>query len=247
MTSAYWGQLRIGIALGSLALVAACAASTDSSDTTLAGSTSTSTLVEPVTSTTQAPQETPSTEQGLELSEGAVTEVMDQYAFPADAVYPTGTVQWIEWLAFCNAAFGFSFEVISEPGQDPHLYGQVPLAQQDLQLRVSRACQEAALDQGYFFPIALTEEFGRRVYAGFLEVHACMVSNGFPVPEPPSEETFLSDWTDGGRHWHPYDATPFGSSLSVSPDAEGNPPETVSAQLEIQATCPADWGSILDS
>lgn len=189
----------------------------------------------------------PTTASGIEFSDEAVFEVMDGYAFSADAVYPTGTVQWIEWLAFCNAAFGFSFEVISEPGQDPYLYGQVPLAQQDLQQRVSGACREAALDQGYFFPIAHTEEFGRRVYIGFLEVHTCMVSNGFPVTEPPSEETFLADWTDGGRHWHPYDATPFGSSLSVSPDAEGNPPENVSAQLAIQATCPADWGSILDS
>jgi hypothetical protein len=229
-----------------LSLVAACGASTDSSDATLPGSTTTSTL-EADTSITEAREEAPSTEPGLEFSEVAVAEVMDQYAFRTDRVHPAGSVEWVEWLAFCNAAFGFKFDVIREPGQDPFLSGQVPLAQQDLQLRVSRACQEAALDRGYFFPIALTEEFGRRVYAGYLEVHACMVSNGFPVTEPPSEETFLAQWTDGGEHWHPYGATPFGGSLSVSPDAEGDPPANVSAQLEIQATCPADWGSILDS
>jgi hypothetical protein len=247
MSSTCWGPFRTAIVVGSVGLVAACGASPDSSDTTLPGSAATSTLVEAGPSTTDAPHETQSTGPGLEFSEGAVVEVMDRYAFPADRVHPAGSVEWVEWLAFCNAAFGFNFDVIREPGQEPSLYGQVPLAQQDLQLRVSRACQESAVERGHFFRIARTDDLGRRVHAGFLDVHACMVSNGFPVTEPPSEETFLADWTDGGEHWHPYEATPFGGSLSVSPDAEGDIPAQVSAQMEIQATCPADWGSILDS
>lgn len=204
-------------------------------------SSTTTSTTEPSSSPTTGPSTT-LTEEGIRQQ---TDELLGQYAFPPDGPHPTGSVEFMEWLAFCEGAFGFEMEVVAEPGQDPYLYGQVMPDQDELHSRVRSACRTAAVDAGFFFPLARTEEFGQRVYAGFMAVHQCMVSQGFPVTDPPSEETFVADWVTGRGYWHPYDATPFGGSLSVSPDAEGDPPSQVSAQLEIQETCPADWATVL--
>ena len=182
----------------------------------------------------------------MEFSEAAVVAVLDQYAFPPDGPFPTGTVEFMEWLAFCEAAFGFEKQVITQPGQIPYLYGQVTPGQQELNFKVASACEQMAIDAGHFFPIAHTEEFGRRVFAAYVTVHECMVEHGYPVTDPPSEETFVAQWVAGGQRWHPYDATPFGGSLAVPPpDIEGGISAQASAQLELQATCPADWATVL--
>lgn len=111
---------------------------------------------------------------------------------------------------------------------------------------MATACEQEAIDVGRFFPIAPTQEFGRRVFAAFVTVHECMVEHGYPVTDPPSEETFVAQWVAGGQRWHPYDATHFGGSLAVPPpDIEGGISAQASAQLELQATCPADWATVL--
>lgn len=228
-----------------LLVLVACTAAPSGEGSTLPSETGSDGATRTV-STVEVQSSTSTTEPSSELSEEeAVVEVMDGYAFPPDGPHPSGSVEFMEWLAFCEGAFGFEMEVVAEPGQDPYLYGQVTPGQDALHSRVRDTCRTTAVEAGHFFRIPHTEESGRRVYAGFMAVHECMVSHGFPVTDPPSEETFVADWVDGGRHWHPYDATPFGGSLSVFPDAEGDPPSQVSAQLEIQATCPADWATVL--
>lgn len=179
-----------------------------------------------------------------EFSADQVEDVFAGYAFPPGGPFPIGSIEFMEWLAVCENSFGFEFEVVAEPGQDPYLYGPVPASRDALHSQVRAGCREFVIERGLVFPIEHTAEFGRRVYSGYLAVYDCMLANDFPVNDPPSEETFVSTWMSGGRGWHPYDATPFGGSLSVAPDA-GGAEDRVSTQLVIQETCPADWGTLL--
>lgn len=195
-----------------------------------------------VTSSSVADADAPS--PATEFSAEQVEDVFDGYAFPPGGPFPIGSIEYMEWLAVCENSFGFEFEVVAEPGQDPHLYGPVPSSRDALHSQVRAGCSEFVIERGLVLPIEYTAEFGRRVYSGYLAVYDCMVANDFPVNDPPSEETFVSTWMSGGRGWHPYDATPFGGSLSVSPDA-GGLEERASTQLLIQETCPADWGTLL--
>ena len=179
-----------------------------------------------------------------EVSNELIAEVYASYAFPPGGPFPVGSIEWIEWLAECENSFGFDFEVVSQPGQDPTLFGQVPPSRDTFHSEVRRACRAFVAEQGDVFELEQTPEFAERVYAGYLKVHECMLANGFPVDEPPSQQTFVSQWVAGGAgSWHPYSATPFGGSLSTSPDA-GTGDERVSEQLHIQETCPADWGTV---
>lgn len=230
-----------------LLAVTACTAAPSGVDT---GSTSTlGTDPDEVTATvsdTDVQSSTTTTEPVLEFSESAVVKVMGEYAFSPDGPHPTGTVEFMEWLAFCESAFGFEKEVVAQPGQMPYLYGQVTPSQQELNFRVATACEQMAVAAGHFFAIAPTEEFGRRVFAAYVTVHECMMEHGYPVTDPPSEETFVAQWMAGGQQWHPYEASPFGGTLAVPPpDIEGGISSQASAQLELQATCPADWGTVL--
>lgn len=179
-----------------------------------------------------------------EFSADQVEEVYAGYAFPPGGPFPIGSIEYMEWLAVCENSFGFEFEVVAEPGQDPYLYGPVPSSRDELHSKVRAGCREFVIERGLVFPIEHTAEFGRRVYMGYLKVFDCMVANDFPVNDPPSEETFVSTWMSGGQGWHPYEATPFGGSLSVAPDV-GGAEDRVSTQLLIQETCPADWGTLL--
>lgn len=191
------------------------------------------------TNTTPAPSEIVD-----EVSTELIAEVYASYAFPPGGPFPVGSIEWIEWLAECENSFGFDFEVVSQPGQDPTLFGQVPPSRDAFHSEVRKACRAYVADRGDVFELEQTPEFAERVYAGYLRVYECMLANGFPVEEPPSRQTFVSQWVAGGAgSWHPYSATPFGGSLSTSPDA-GTGDERVSEQLRIQETCPADWGTV---
>ena len=61
-----------------------------------------------------------------EVSNELIVEAYASYAFPPGGPFPVGSIEWIEWLAECENSFGFDFEVVSQPGQDPTLFGQVP-------------------------------------------------------------------------------------------------------------------------
>lgn len=153
----------------------------------------------------------------------------------------------MEWLASCLGHFGFEVDVIAEPGQDPFVYGSAG-GQQERYVQVQGACLEGAIAAGHFSPLPQTEDEIRSLYQAYLKVQACLLEHDFPAVEPPSEDTFVSAYlnADPADDWHPYAATPFGSSLSVAPGTESTPPPPdLEEQLHIQETCPADLGTIL--
>lgn len=45
---------------------------------------------------------------------------------------------------------------------------------------------------------------------------ACIEARGYPVPQPPSMETFIAQWRAGGQRWHPATDVPGEQSFSVS-------------------------------
>jgi hypothetical protein len=185
-----------------------------------------------------------STGQSREFTVDAINALMGNYAFPPDGPHPAGSTEFMEWLAACEAEFGFKFEVISEAGQDPYLYGPVSSAQQQLESEVRAGCMEAVINAGIFFPITTSAADASRVYAGYMRVQQCLIDNRYPTADAPSEEAFVAQWTGNpGQAWHPYDATPAGGSVTVAPGA-GPLEERLILQLEIQETCPADWESI---
>lgn len=69
-----------------------------------------------------------------------------------------GSLEFMEWLAACEAEFGFVFEVISEPGQDPYLSGSVSSSQQALHSEVRAACMDLVVESGRFFRITNSAE-----------------------------------------------------------------------------------------
>lgn len=121
----------------------------------------------------------------------------------------------------------------------------VASGEEDIFNAALNACRDVVLESGDFFILGRTDADARRVYTGYMRVHQCLVDHGYPVDDPPSEEAFVASWVDGGHRddWHPYSATPAGGPLTVIPG--GEPSETSRRQLEIQATCPADWTAVL--
>jgi hypothetical protein len=159
---------------------------------------------------------------------------------------PAGSVEFMEWGVACLRHFGFDVEVVAEPGQDPFIYGSAG-GQQARYIQVQDACLEGAMEAGHFTPLPQTEDEIRSLYRAYLKVQACLIGHDLPTVEPPSEDSFVAAYlnADPSDDWHPYAATPFGSSLSITPDSQGPPPADLEQQLHIQKTCPADWGTIL--
>ena len=233
-----WRQISVGLA-ALVVLVSACAPApvgTVATDTPSSISTKPADL--PVTDTSKIGDETVLLAED-EL-EQAVAQLMLQYSFPVPPP-PAGTIEWFEWGQWCMAKFGFEVQIIGGNDQDPTFYAE-NITQPEQHNAVQNACLWSAVDAGHFVAPPSSEEEVRRLYGAYVKVQQCLIEHGLPTVPAPSEETFVDSWFRGtGEIWHPY----VGGSLSVSPDAEGDLPSEVSDQLELQETCPADWGSIL--
>lgn len=108
-----------------------------------------------------------------------------------------GTLESFEWTARCGAENGEFLEV--RPGDPPSLGWETNPRTQ----RVVDACWEASvvMTWGLMLPVDNSPEVNRLTYPLWLEVHQCLLENGYPTVEPPSEDAFAEG---GSRLWNPY-------------------------------------------
>jgi hypothetical protein len=163
-----------------------------------------------------------------------VRDVADSYAAPEDPPYDSRSLERVEWLSYCLAAFGFQTTVVTEPGAAPTLLGpSLPHAQLELWAAADEMCSDEAVARGWFTPIPISPDELRAEYRHLVEVNECLTDLGYGT-DPPSEERFVEE-----REWNVYANTPMGAQLLLAVGLSGEvvPPD-VKQQLAIQAACP---------
>lgn len=103
---------------------------------------------------------------------------------------------------------------------------------------VVEACMAAASAEDWVtpYPFLGSEESNRVLYGLWIGVHECLVENGYPTVEPPSEDAFAEGGSD---LWNPYRAMLGAPTSGGGADSQ---PEGVVRQLEAQELCGADPG-----
>lgn len=80
----------------------------------------------------------------------------------------------------------------------------IPDDQLDREEADSAACEaQFGYDQA---PPPITREEAEATYVEMLDVATCVRNLGFPVSDPPSEQTYVDDLVSNRFPWNPYDA-----------------------------------------
>ena len=205
-------------------LLAACAASPGSPDTNLSGSSDTG---------AGAPTTVSDDVTGPLFDAG---DIADSYSAPEDPPYDYRSLEQVEWLSFCTAAFGFESTIVTEPGARPMLiFPDAPAAQQDRWVEVNEMCTAEGIERGWFTGIPSSPDELREEYRHLVAVNECLTELGYGT-EPPSETRYLEE-----RVWDIYANTPMGAQLVMATSDLAHATAIVRQQLEIQEQCPI-WG-----
>lgn len=86
--------------------------------------------------------------------------------------------------------------VIDDTGVE---FGPLPDEQDDARKKDMRECDDALVESGVIPDPERppSDEILRGVYAEELAFSACLVDNGYPVPDVPSWETYRDSWSNG--------------------------------------------------
>jgi hypothetical protein len=96
------------------------------------------------------------------------------------------------------------------------------------------ACEAEAVDAGLALPRREpTEEELSELYHLYRWTYDCLLENGYPAEQPPSE----AEWVEsGGRSWHPYSALPY-THMVFAPNTD--PPQSIIEEARrIEEMCP---------
>lgn len=212
------------LALAVLLALAACFADQPSSlDSSLPAGSTTGPSTVPV-----GPESDRSTPTGGLID---VVAVADSYGRFDDLGARFNSLPHMEWLAYCAEAFGFETTIASIPGSPASLTAHVTEAQRERWRQVDSTCTEEAVRRGWVIAQSLTPDELRAEYRYLLQVNECLTGLGYGT-EVPSEDAFVE-----GTEWEVYANTPFGSMVSVAPEAADELPPEVRQQLEIQHQC----------
>lgn len=159
--------------------------------------------------------------------------VLSPISPPGDGPFVEGTIEFFDWIVGCAAEHGEIAEIT---------YGDPPAISStgDRAARVVAACWEEATAQDWVIPSPFNGDAdgNRLLYRLWLEVHECLMVNGYPTAAPPSEDAFIEQGSD---LWNPYAAMGSGRPLVV---AGAGSPSGDSVQLEAQEKCGADPNSL---
>lgn len=143
-----------------------------------------------------------------------------------------GSVEHMQWVGRCAELLGANVAVTVSP---PAIFAaEGPTINRDGQ--VVQACLDAAQAQPWFvrYPFDGSIEGKRLQYRFELEIYQCLVANGYPTVEPPSEDAYVS----GEADWSAYAAMGYGGvPLYVNPFLD--PPPGSAERLEAQEMCGA--------
>jgi hypothetical protein len=144
----------------------------------------------------------------------------------------------LEYVAECARQAGVQVDVVA--AANPGLAPRGPSTPRDSEV-VGR-CLELPGERGWLIPSPFDggDEGNRLLYDIRVEIYDCLVANGYPTVEPPSEEVFVEE---GESSWNPYKGM-IGDKLFVSPNAPGQIPEEAKRQLEAQELCGASENEI---
>jgi hypothetical protein len=205
-------------------LLAACATSPGSPDTNLSGSSDTG---------AGAPTTVSDDVTGPLFDAG---DIADSYSAPEDPPYDYRSLEQVEWLSFCTAAFGFESTIVTVPGARPTLiFPDAPAAQQERWVEVNEMCTAEGIERGWFTGIPSSPDELREEYRHLVAVNECLTELGYGT-EPPSETRYLEE-----RVWDIYANTPMGAQLVMATSDLAHATAIVRQQLEIQEQCPI-WG-----
>lgn len=182
----------------------------------------------------------------VDVTETSAPLVVDPNVDPVLGVVPPepaellvqDSIAHLEYVAECSRQAGVQVDVVA--AANPGLAPRGPSTPRDSEV-VGR-CLELPGERGWLIPSPFdgTDDANRLLYDIWLEIHDCLVANGYPTTEPPSEEVFVEE---GGTGWNPYKGM-IGDKLFVSPNAPGQVPEEVKRQLEAQELCGASENEI---
>jgi hypothetical protein len=165
-----------------------------------------------------------------------VGDIADSYSAPEDPPYDYRSLEQVEWLSFCTAAFGFESTIVTVPGARPTLiFPDAPAAQQERWVEVNELCTAEGIERGWFTGIASSPDGLREEYRHLVAVNECLTELGYGT-EPPSETRYLEE-----RVWDIYANTPMGAQLVMATSDLAHATAIVRQQLEIQEQCPI-WG-----
>lgn len=107
-------------------------------------------------------------------------------------------------MANCMADKGWRATCIEGPGGGVRT-GEVADEQQSELDADFRECDEQLIADGVIPDPSrpLSDEFVRSIFERDLELHACLIDQGFPVPEAISWETYLEMYRIGEEFWDP--------------------------------------------
>lgn len=148
------------------------------------------------------------------------------------------SIAYLEYVAECARQAGVQVDVIATA--NPGLAPRRPSTPRDSEV-VGR-CLELPGEKGWLIPSPFdgSDEGNRLLYAIRVDIYDCLVANGYPTVEPPSQELFVEE---GESAWNPYEGM-FGDKLFVSPNATGDIPPEIQRQLEAQELCGASENEI---
>ncbi len=171
--------------------------------------------------------------EGSDLTAAAVSFVAG-LALPDDPV-PLDFVVAARLEASCVAHFGFSLADPESAERTGVNIFDVPPPQRQRADEVVTACRAGLIDNG----VVLSSDaaaWGVR-FDAWLEVQECLISNGYPVVEPPTRETFL----ENPGVWQPYDGLiedRAGTGVIIVPFGPITQSETYRLYFEALDVCP---------
>lgn len=144
---------------------------------------------------------------------------------------------YLEYVAECVRAAGYQVELVATANPGLVWKGSSTPRRRE----VGGRCKELPEEKGWLIPSPFDggDEGNRLLYDIRVEIYDCLVANGYPTVEPPSEEVFVEE---GETSWNPYEGM-IGDKLFVDPNTNWGPtgtmPGDVKRQLRAQELCGA--------
>ncbi len=148
---------------------------------------------------------------------------------PTDYPFVEYSYRWFEYIAECGEAAGLTFRVIDTAA--PHMIQDGPDSPR--WPLVKDRCELIAQQREWAIPDPFdgSAEANALLYGIFVDIHDCMVENGYPTTDPPSEDAFIAE---GEALWTPWEEM-FNSVFYGDPDEQMS--SSGRLQYEAQETC----------
>jgi hypothetical protein len=163
---------------------------------------------------------------------------------PTDYPFVEYSYRWTEYVAQCSAAAGFEFKLIGGAAPQLSFVGTVTPRREEVLTR----CQEITHERGWVIPNPFdgSSEANGILYDIWVDIHDCMVDNGYPTTDPPSRDAFIEE---GQTLWTPWEKM-YNSVLYVDPESDWGPSGTMPPgdrlQYEAQQACGGVANEIYD-